>query len=99
MAQWYGNVPAIVYVDENCPPGATTPESQLPWSDVDVCATESLLVHVTVPPTAISTWSGAKARVPSVDAPAGMDTGVPPAAGAGVGAGAGAGTGEGATVE
>src|SRR3954465_6039032 len=98
MAQWYGNVPAAVYVDENWPPGATAPESQPPWSDVVVCVTESALVHVTVPPTAISTWSGAKARVPSADAPAGIDTGVPPPAGAGAGAGDGA-AGDGAAVE
>jgi len=90
-------VPAVEYVDENFPPGATEPESQLPWSAVVVCATVSVLVHVTVPPTAISSWSGAKARFPSVDAPSGIETGVPPPDGAG--AGAGAGVGEGAAAE
>ncbi|HJZ76834.1 MAG TPA: hypothetical protein VKE51_34105 [Vicinamibacterales bacterium] len=43
-------------------------------SDVDVCATESPLVHVTVVPTATVRSSGANARLPSVDAPDGIVT-------------------------
>src|SRR5262245_41470465 len=43
-------------------------------SDVDVCATESPFVHVTVVPTAIARSSGTNARLPSVDAPDGIAT-------------------------
>jgi hypothetical protein len=41
---------------------------------VDVCATESVFAHVTVVPTPIVRSSGAKARLPSDDAPDGIDT-------------------------
>ena len=49
-------------------------EFQRGESDVDVCVTESLFVHVTRVPTPIVRSAGTKARGPSVDAPAGMDT-------------------------
>jgi len=60
MAQWYRKVPAVWNVNENCPPGATIPESH-PFTfevDVDVWATESVFFHVTAVPTATSTSSG-----------------------------------------
>jgi hypothetical protein len=62
-----------------------------------VWATESVFVHVTVVPTATSSWSGMKAAVPSEAAPTGMatDDDVPPGAGAGAGVGVGVGTGVG----
>jgi hypothetical protein len=47
MAQWYGNVPALSKVTENCAPGATLLEFQRGESDVVVCVTESSFVHVT----------------------------------------------------
>src|SRR5262245_18089109 len=58
---------------------------------------ESLFVHVTVVPAAMSSSSGTKARFPSDWAPVGMvtDAAVPPGAGAGAGAGAGDGVGDG----
>jgi hypothetical protein len=43
-----------------------------------VCAVLSLLVHVTLPPAGIVTGLGAYAVEVSRDAPATMDTGVPP---------------------
>jgi hypothetical protein len=52
MAQKYGNVPADRKVTLNWPPGAIAPEFQTPVFDVDVCVTESVFVHVTLPPTA-----------------------------------------------
>src|SRR5262245_65854370 len=66
------------------------PESHPAPSDVEVWATASLFVHVTVVPTATSTASGLNALFPSVDAPVGILTGVPEpeTTGAGVGVGA-----------
>jgi hypothetical protein len=62
-------------------------------SDVEVCATESEFIHVTVVPTATFRPSGVKALFPSVAAPLGIatDTDGPPGAGAGEGVGAGEG--------
>ena len=61
IAQWYGNVPAVCSATLNRPPGATLPEFH-PWmSDVEVCATESVFVHVTVVPTVTFSSSGTKA--------------------------------------
>jgi hypothetical protein len=54
------------------PPGAIEPEFQLPPTDVWVV--ESLLVHVTVPPTATATGLGANAVVVIVAAPATIET-------------------------
>ena len=61
------------------------PEFQPLASDVDVWATASLFVHVTVVPTAIARSSGANARLPRVDAPEGIVTEdeEPPTAGLG----------------
>jgi len=73
------------------------PESQPLAFEVDVCATESVFVHVTVVPAAISRSSGMNARLPNTSAPVGMlivDDELP-GVGAGVGDGAGAGVGEG----
>ena len=72
-------------------PGATVPEFHPGASDVDVCETESVFVHVTVVPTATSSSAGMKARFPNVAAPTGIDTddAVPPGAGEGDGDGIG----------
>ena|SRR5260221_4921709 len=59
----------------NFPPGAIAPEFQAP--PTDVCVMESLLVHVTLPPTETVTGFGAKAVVVIVAAPETMDTAVP----------------------
>jgi hypothetical protein len=59
---------------EKWPPGATFPEFHASLSEVDVWATESEFVHVTVVPIATLTSSGIKALLPSDDAPAGMTT-------------------------
>jgi hypothetical protein len=40
--------------NENSPPGATVPEFHPGISDVEVCVTESVFLHVTVVPGA--TW-------------------------------------------
>jgi hypothetical protein len=96
IAQWYGNVPAVCSATLNRPPGATLPEFH-PWmSDVEVCATESVFVHVTVVPTVTFSSSGTKARLPRVEAPTGMETEETGASGGGAGAGAGTGAGSGA---
>jgi len=50
------------------------PESQPDASDVDVWATESVFVHVTVVPASTVRSSGAKADVPSTEAPPGIVT-------------------------
>jgi len=87
-------------VTENCACGATDPESQVRVSDVDVCATTSVLVHVTVEPTGTLKSSGLKARLPRVSAPMGIETDVDgPPVGLGDGDGDGDGTGEGAEAE
>ena len=57
--QWYGNVPADENVLLKVPPGAIGPESQVALLPVDVWVTESLLVHVTVPPTVTAIGLGA----------------------------------------
>jgi hypothetical protein len=61
----------------NDPPGAIVPELNAPLFATDVCVTESLFVHVTVPPTATVTGFGEYAVVVSVDDPDTIDTGVP----------------------
>jgi hypothetical protein len=78
-------------VNEKRPPGATEPEFHTVASDVDVCATESVLVHVTVVPTATSARSGLKAVLVNVDAPIGIETDDAGPDGAGDGAGSGEG--------
>ena len=75
------------------------PESHPAASDVDVCETPSVFVHVTVAPIATSTESGANALLVSVEAFTGIvtveDTGPGVETGSGVGDGAGAGEGAG----
>jgi hypothetical protein len=71
------------------------PESHPAAFDVDVCATESVFVHVTVVPAATSRPSGLKARFPRVDAPLGMLMGVDDPDGVGTGVGEGDGDGDG----
>lgn len=79
---------------ENCPPGRTIPESQPSAFEVEVWATESVFIHVTVAPTATFTSSGLNARFPSVEAPVGIVTDDEDGPGAGAGAGEGVGPGE-----
>lgn len=65
-----------------------------------MCATTSVLVHVTVEPTGTLKSSGLKARLPRVSAPMGIETDVDgPPVGPGDGDGDGDGTGEGAEAE
>jgi hypothetical protein len=92
MAQWYGKVPADENIVLKLPPGGMEPEFHAPPLAEDVCVVESLLVHVTVPPTATTIGFGAKAVVVIVDAPATIDAMLPadvelppPEAGGGVG--------------
>ena len=61
----------------NDPPGAIVPEVHAPLLATELCATESLFVHVTAPPTATVTGFGEYAVVVSVDDPDTIDTGVP----------------------
>jgi len=75
--QWYGYEPAVVKVVVNCPPGAMIPEFQAPLVAVDVCDVLSLLVQVTLPPTASVVVPGENAVVVSTDAPFTIETGVP----------------------
>ena len=89
-------MPVFWNVNEKRPPGATVPEFHAASSDVDVCETESVLVHETVVPTSTSATSGLKALVVNAAAPLGIDTdddgpdGVGEGEGVGVGVGAGA---------
>jgi hypothetical protein len=55
------------------PPGGITGEFQAPPFAVDVCDVESLLVHVTVPPTETVIGLGLKAVVVIVAAPGTID--------------------------
>jgi hypothetical protein len=71
--QVYGKVPADEKVMLNLPPGAITPEFQAPPVAVEVCEMESLLVHVTVPPTGTGIGLGLKAIVIRADAPGTID--------------------------
>ena len=50
------------------------PEFQPGASDVEVCATASVLVHVTAVPATTSSSLGTNALLPSVSAPEGIDT-------------------------
>jgi hypothetical protein len=60
----------------NVPPGAIVPEFQAPLLATELCATESLFIHVTVAPTATVTGLGEYALVVNVDEPDTMETGV-----------------------
>jgi hypothetical protein len=71
--QLYGKVPADAKVLLKVPPGTITPEFQAPPVAVDVCDVESLLVHVTVPPTETAIGLGLKAVVVNNDAPGTID--------------------------
>jgi hypothetical protein len=71
------------------------PESQTLASDVDVCATPSVFVHVTVEPAVTSTASGVKAVLVNVEAFTGIVTAEDVVPGAGDGDGAGEGDGDG----
>jgi hypothetical protein len=87
-------VPADENVLEKLAPGATEPEFHAPPSAVVVWAVLSLLVHVTVVPTATAIGFGANAVVVKMLAPLGIETAVP-VAGAGAGEGLGDGAGDG----
>jgi hypothetical protein len=71
------------------------PELQPVASDVDVCATLSAFIHVTVVPTATVRSEGLNALRPRVDAPIGIVTDDDGPLGEGVGAGTGDGEGAG----
>jgi hypothetical protein len=75
--QWYGKLPADGKVMLKVPPGAIVLEDHAPLFATDVCATESLFIHVTVPPTATLTGLGAYAVVVNVDDPDTIETDVP----------------------
>jgi hypothetical protein len=74
IEQWYGKEPAAGKVMLNVPPGAIEPELQAPALATEVWVMESLLVHVTMPPTDTVIGFGAKAVVVMVDAPETIDT-------------------------
>jgi hypothetical protein len=79
-------VPADGKVIVNCPPGAIV-EFHAPLLAVDVCAVLSLLVQVTLPPTATVTGFGEYAVLVRKDEPLTIETGVPvPGVGVVVGA-------------
>ncbi|HKB10756.1 MAG TPA: hypothetical protein VKD69_08875 [Vicinamibacterales bacterium] len=61
----------------NFPPGAIVPEVHTEVFETELCATESLLVHVTVPPTATVTGLGEYAVVVKFDDPDTIETWVP----------------------
>ena len=86
-------MPADANVLEKLAPGAIEPEFHAPPSAVDVCATLSLFVHVTVPPTGTAIGFGAKAVVVKRLAPRRIETPAP-AFDDGVGDGTGDGTGD-----
>ena len=65
-------------------------------SDEDVCAIESVLVHVTVPPTVTAIGFGENALAPLFWAFATTDTAAAALGGGGVGVGVGVGVGAGA---
>lgn len=75
--QKYPNVPAVENVRLKVRPGAIEPESNDASLAVAVCVTESLFVHVIVPPTEIAIGFGEYAVVVNVDELATIDTGVP----------------------
>ena len=56
--QWYGNVPASLNVNANVSPWAMSPESNIPVSEVTVCATTSWFVQQTVVPVGTDTSGG-----------------------------------------
>jgi len=61
----------------NDAPGDIVPELNAPLFETVSCATASLFVHVTLPPTATVTGLGAYAVVVSVDDPETIETDVP----------------------
>jgi hypothetical protein len=77
IEQWYGKLPADGNVMLNVPPGAIAPEFQALLFATDVCVTESLFIHVTVPPTPTVIGLGEYALVVSVDDPDTIETAVP----------------------
>ena len=77
IVQWYGNVPALGNVLLKLAPAAIVPEFHEPSSPADVCASESLLIHVIVSPTPMAIGFGAYAVFVNTDAFLTMDTGVP----------------------
>ena len=89
------NEPAVVNVAVNDVPGAIEPEFQTPVSDVDVCAIESVFVHVTLPPTFTAIGFGEDQLAPLFWAFATIDAATDEAGG-GLGVGVGVGVGVGA---
>ena len=84
-------MPAVRNVNEKRPPGAMVSEFHAVWLDVDVCGTESVLVHVIVVPTPTSATLGLKPRAANAAAPTGIDTDDDGPDGVGEGEGAGVG--------
>ena len=64
------NEPVLVNVRVKILPGAMLPEFQAPPSAVDVCGTESVLVHATVAPAVTVIGLGVYAVLVRVEAPA-----------------------------
>jgi hypothetical protein len=87
MAQWYGKLPAVGKVMGNLPPGAIDPEFHVPPFAVEVWATTSLLIQVTVPPTATVMGLGEYAVDVRVAEPATIEALTLDPDGAGVGVG------------
>ena len=81
------NVPALANIRLKEPCGAIDPEFHRLVSEVDVCATVSVLVQVTVAPAATVIGFGAYAFVERVEAPETIETVMPepPVDGVGVG--------------
>ena len=77
IVQWYENIPALGNVLLKFAPAAIVPEFHEPSSPVEVCASESLLIHVMVSPAAIDIGFGAYAVFVNTDAFLTMETGVP----------------------
>jgi hypothetical protein len=74
MVHLYVKVPAVVNLNGNDPPGLRIPEFHIPPSATESCAIVSLLVHVTVVPTATVSGFVPNAVVVSVRALFGIDT-------------------------
>jgi hypothetical protein len=64
IVQWYGNVPALLNVNQYMSPCSMKPESKTPVSEVAVCVICPLFVQQTVVPTGTVTLAGSKKLSP-----------------------------------